>query len=71
MPGRSMVMITNEDETYTFKNVLTNAAVSRKNITWHSLMPGTIPSKYIPKDHDIKTNFYVYNKPQGKVIFVK
>jgi len=71
MPGRSMVIITNEDETYTFKNVLTDARRFEKRYNLAQLDAGNYTIEVHSKDHDIKTNFYVYNKPQGKVVFVK
>jgi len=71
IPGRSMVIITNQDETYTFKNVLTDAKRFEKRYNLAFLDAGNYTLEVHSKNHDIKTNFYVYNKPQGKVIFVK
>jgi hypothetical protein len=71
MPSRSVVIITNQDETYTFKEVLTDRSRFEKKYNLSTLDAGNYVLEVHSKGHDIKTNFYVYNKPQGKVIFVQ
>ncbi len=71
MPGNSVVMITNQDESYNFKDLLTKGSSAEKKYNLSKLDAGNYTLEVFTKGHDIKTNFYVYNKPQGKVIFVK
>ena len=71
MPGNSVVIITNQDETIEFKDLLTKGSTAEKKYNLMKLDAGNYTLEVVTKGHDIKTNFYVYNKPQGKVIFVK
>jgi hypothetical protein len=71
MPGRSMVIISNQDESFIYKNVLTDGRRFEKKYNLSQLNAGNYTVEIYSKGHDIKTNFYVYNKPQGKVIFVQ
>lgn len=69
--GNSVVIITNQDETYTFKDLLTKASRFEKRYNLMQLDAGNYTLEVVTKGHDVKTNFYVYNKPAGKVIFVQ
>jgi hypothetical protein len=71
MPARSMVIITNDDESMIFKDVLTDGTTAEKKYNLSKLDAGNYTLEVFTKGHDVKTNFYVYNKSQGKVIFVK
>ncbi|MBS1532775.1 MAG: hypothetical protein JSU01_20905 [Bacteroidetes bacterium] len=70
-PGNSVVIISNPDETYSFKDLLTKSSTFEKKYNLSKLDAGNYTVEIITKGHDIKTNFYVYNKPSGKVIFVQ
>ncbi|HEX3385086.1 MAG TPA: hypothetical protein VHS53_07865 [Mucilaginibacter sp.] len=70
-PGNSVVIISNQDESYNFKDLLTKNSTSEKKYNLSKLDAGNYIVEVVTKGHDIKTNFYVYNKPSGKVIFVK
>lgn len=70
-PGSSVVIITNQDETYEFKDLLTRNTTAEKKYNLSKLDAGNYTVEVVTKGHDIKTNFYVYNKPSGKVIFVQ
>src|SRR3569833_1599601 len=71
MPGRSMVSITNQDETLMFKDPLINGKRFEKKYNVKMLDAGNYTVEVYYKGHDLKTNFYVYNKPEGKVVFVQ
>ena len=71
MPGNSVVIITNQDETYTFKDLLTKGSRFEKKYNLRDLDAGNYTLEVVTKGHDVKTNFYVYNKPEGKRIFVQ
>ena len=70
-PSRSMIIITDPDENMVFKDVLTDGTKAEKKYNLSQLDAGNYTLEVFSKGHDIKTNFYVYNKIQGKVIFVK
>lgn len=70
-PGRSMVIISNQDESLIFKNVLIDGNRFEKKYNVKMLDAGNYTIEVHSKGHDIKTNFYVYNKPGGKVVFVQ
>lgn len=70
-PSRSMVIVSNADENLVFKDVLTDGTRAEKKYNLSQLDAGNYTVEVFSKGHDIKTNFYVYNKPQGKVVFVK
>ena len=69
--GNSVVIITNQDGTYNFKDLLTKGSTAEKKYNLSTLDAGNYTVEIVCKGHDVKTNFYVYNKPQGKVIFVQ
>ena len=71
MPSRSMVIISDPDENMVFKDVLTDGTKAEKKYNLSQLDAGNYTIEVFSKGHDIKTNFYVYNKSGGKVIFVK
>lgn len=71
MPSRSMIIISDPDENMVFKDVLTDGTRAEKKYNLSQLDAGNYTLEVFSKGHDIKTNFYVYNKSQGKVIFVK
>ena len=71
MPANSMVIISNPDGTYNFKDLLTKNTTGEKKYNLSALNAGNYTLEVFTKGHDIKTNFYVYNKPAGKVIFVQ
>ena len=71
MPGRSMVFITNSDETLMFKDALTDGKRFEKKYNVKMLDAGNYTNEVYSKGHDVKTNFYIYNKPEGKRIFVQ
>jgi hypothetical protein len=71
MPARSMVIITNDDESMIFKDVLTDGTTAEKKYNLSKLDAGNYTLEVFSRGHDIKTDFYVYNKSQGKVVFVK
>jgi len=70
-PGNTVVIISNQDETIEYKDLLTKGSTAEKKYNLSKLDAGNYTLEVVTKGHDIKTNFYVYNKPQGKVIFVK
>ena len=71
MPCRSMVIISDPDENMVFKDVLTDGTKAEKKYNLSQLDAGNYTLEVFSKGHDIKTNFYVYNKSKGKVIFVQ
>jgi len=71
MPGKSVVIISNQDETMIYKDVLTNGLRFEKKYNLNMLDAGNYTVEIVSKGHDVKTNFYIYNKPQGKVVFVQ
>jgi hypothetical protein len=71
MPGNSVVIIENQDGSIEYKDLLTKGSRFEKKYNLSKLDAGNYTVEVVTKGHDIKTNFYVYNKPQGKVIFVQ
>jgi hypothetical protein len=71
MPSRSVVIVTNQDETLMFKDKLTDGSRSEKKYNLKMLDAGNYTVEIHSKGHHVKTNFYVYNKPEGKVVFIQ
>jgi hypothetical protein len=71
MPSKSVVIIADQDENGIFKDVLTKDNRGEKKYNLKMLDAGNYSLEVVYKGHDVKTNFYVYNKPSGKVIFVQ
>jgi hypothetical protein len=71
IPSRSVVIVTSPDDNVVFKDVLTDGTRAEKKYNLSQLDAGNYTVEVYAKGHDVKTNFYVYNKSRGKVIYVQ
>jgi hypothetical protein len=70
MPEKSMVIFSDDEGNFVFKDCLTKGANAEKKYNLSHLDAGNYTIEVYSKGHDVKTHFYVYNKKGGKVIFV-
>jgi len=67
-PGKSVVMIYDNDQNVIFKDVLTKRGTAEKKYILSSLNNGNYTVEVFSKNHDIKTRFNVYNRRGRQVV---
>jgi len=67
-PGKSMVIIYDNDQNVVFKDVLTKETRAEKKYILSYLDDGNYTVEVFSKNHDIKTPFRVYNRGEHKVV---
>jgi len=66
-PGKSVVIFYDNDQNVIFKDVLTKGTKAEKKYILSSLDDGDYTVEVYSKNHDIKTQFSVYNRGERKV----
>ncbi len=67
-PGKSMVIIYDQDKNVVFKDCLTKGTRAEKKYILSNLNNGDYTVEVYSKVHDIKTPFYVYDTGQKKIV---
>jgi hypothetical protein len=68
-PGKSLVIIYDQDKNAIFKDLLTNGNVrSEKKYLLSELANGTYTVEVFSKNHVVKTQFHIYNKGQKRIV---
>lgn len=68
MPGKSLVIINDDAGNTIFKDCLTKGQLAEKKYLLRELENGKYTVEIYAKGHDIKTNFYIYNNGNRRVI---
>jgi hypothetical protein len=66
LPGKSMVMIYNENNDNIFNDRLTKGTTGEKKYLLRELDNGKYTVEVYSKGHDIKTDFYIYHNTVSK-----
>ena len=68
-PGKSLVIIYDQEKNAIFKDLLTNGNVrSEKKYFLSELDNGTYTVEVFSKNHVVKTQFHIYNKGQKRIV---
>ena len=67
-PGKSMVIIYDQNKDVVFKDCLTKGTRAEKKYVLSNLDNGNYTVEVYSKTHDITTSFYVYDKGQKKIV---
>lgn len=67
-PGKSMVLIYDSDKNVVFKDLLTNKTKAEKKYILSYLDNGDYTVEVFSKNHDVKTQFSVYNRGERKIV---
>ena len=68
MPGKTLVIINDDAGNTVFKDCLTRGTLAEKKYLLHELNNGKYTVEIFAKGHDIKTNFYIYNNGDRRVV---
>jgi hypothetical protein len=68
MPGKSVVIINDDSGNTVFKDCLTKGTLAEKKYLLRELNNGKYTVEIYAKGHDIKTNFYIYNNGDRRVV---
>ncbi|MFB9841323.1 hypothetical protein [Mucilaginibacter ginsenosidivorans] len=68
IPGKSMVIINDDSGNTVFKDCLTRGTLAEKKYMLRELDNGKYSVEIYAKGHDIKTNFYIYNNGNRRVV---
>ena len=67
-PGKSMVIVYDNDGYSLYKDVLTKGAKGEKKYLFPDLQDGNYTVEVFSKGHDIKTQFFVHTTPQKRIV---
>ena len=67
-PGKSMVIIYDQNKDVVFKDCLTKGTRAEKKYNMAYLDNGDYTVEVYSKTHDVKTPFYVYNRGETKMV---
>lgn len=68
MPGKSVVIINDDSGNTVFKDCLTKGTLAEKKYLLRELNNGKYTVEIYAKGHDIRTNFYIYNNGDRRVV---
>ena len=67
-PGKSMVIIYDNDDYSFFKDELTRGTKAEKKYVFPDLPDGNYTVEVVSKGHDIKTQFFVHTTAQKRIV---
>lgn len=67
-PGKSMVIVYDGYGNAVYKDMLTNDKRAEKKYLLSNLDDGAYSVEVYSKNHDVKTNFYIYNNGRKRVV---